>query len=113
MTAPSLSRDRWPRFEQALRQTLQEAGAGNDMINWICNDLEGRWTRLPPAVRNDVEVSVRSTQQYDASITEPLNAVNSAHAVTLSAAVNMILQLEADLYNATHPPGDGIRWLVV
>jgi len=86
MTAPSLSRDRWPRFEQALRQTLQEAGAGNDMINWICNDLEGRWTRLPPAVRNDVEVSVRSTQQHDASVTEPLNAVNSAHAVTLSVA---------------------------
>jgi hypothetical protein len=29
------------------------------------------------------------------------------HSTIASAAVNMILQLEADLYNATHPPATG------
>lgn len=105
MTDLTFSGDEWPQWEAAISRKLANSGFNSEAIAWICGDLGARWKRLPP----DRPIAIATREETADAVRSAAHNVNQAKNETLMEFVNMVLDLEIDLFYALHPPTGGTR----
>lgn len=104
------SRGDWSNWEASIRESLSRSGFDKPAIDWICRDMAGRWLGLSPA--NPLAVAA-VPPEHAAAAQVVADAVQARNNRMLLEMVNIIIDIEIDLYYAMHPPTGGRRLRLV